>query len=110
MGAALRDFAKRLRLFQPFMSPGAATEEGVVDEARLRAWLRQFRTDEEVDCALQLLQGLKMLTRADVGTSIDEFLSRNEQFRECYLCQLGGPRDSSSIITYYAADLVLKQA
>ena len=46
-----------------------------------------------------------MLTRADVRSSVEEFLRRHERFRGCYLCQLGGPRDSSAIITYYAQDL-----
>ena len=105
VGSILKEVADRLRLFQPFAQPGEGTESVVVDETRLRAWLHQFRNDEEVDCALQLLRNVKILTRADVRSAVDQFLSRHNEFKGCYLCQLGGPRDSSAVITYYAQDL-----
>jgi hypothetical protein len=68
-------------------------------------WLRQFGSDEEIDCALRMLQAVKVLTRREVRTAVEEFLTANEDFRGCHVCQLGGPRDSSAIITYYAQDL-----
>lgn len=33
------------------------------------------------------------------------FFARHDSFRGCSLCQLGGPHDSSSIVSYYVNDL-----
>jgi hypothetical protein len=98
----LKSIADRLRPFQPYATGGG--DAGGVDEARLFAWLRQFRT-EEVDSALRMLQQLRVLTRAEARSAIELFLKENPAFKGCYLCPLGGPRDSSAVITYFAQDL-----
>jgi HD superfamily phosphohydrolase len=105
--ALVSKIANNLRSFQGYVNPGSDTAEGaVVSPVRVRAWLRQFKSDEEIEAALRLLQGIKVLSREDVGRAFVGFITQHPAFRNGYVCQLGGPRDSSSIITYYAGDWV----
>jgi hypothetical protein len=52
-----------------------------------------------------MLQAVKVLTREEVRQTVEAFLAANTDFRGCHVCQLGGPGDSSSIITYFVQDL-----
>jgi HD superfamily phosphohydrolase len=99
------EIARRLKAFQGYVPTSDNGFQGVaVDEERILAWLRQFRSDEEIDSALRMLQAMKVLSREEVGRALAGFITRHREFGDGYVCQLGGPRDSSSIITYYAAD------
>jgi hypothetical protein len=100
----VRSVAARLRPFQPY-ADAAGPADGAADEQKIVTWLRQFGDDEAIDCAMQMLQAVKVLTRREVHAAIDGFLSENADFQGCHVCQLGGPRDSSAIMTYYAQDL-----
>jgi hypothetical protein len=102
---ALRKVAATLRVFQPYAEAPGATGGANFDEDRIGAWLRQFETDEAIECALRVLQAIKVLTREEVRLAVEGFIAANPEFRGCHVCQLGGPRDSSSIITYFVQDL-----
>jgi hypothetical protein len=52
-----------------------------------------------------MLQAVKVLTRGEVRTTAEEFIAANPDFKAGHVCQLGGPGDSSSIITYFVQDL-----
>ena len=99
----VRSVAANLRPFQGYAEPGVA--EAAVDERKVETWLRQFGDDEAIDTAMQMLQAVKVLSRSEVRTAVEGFLSANPDFKGCHVCQLGGPRDSSAIITYYVQDL-----
>ena len=100
----VRSVTSKLRPFQPFAEAGGAGD-GTVDEQKVLMWPRQFEGDEEIDCALRMLEAIKVLNRSEVRTTVDEFITANHDFKGCHVCQLGGPRDSSSIITYFVQDL-----
>jgi hypothetical protein len=105
----LRSVAFKLRPFQAYADAAGGTDGGVIDEHKIKAWLCQFETAELIDCALRMLQSIKMLTRNEVRQTVEGFLAAYPQFSGCHVCQLGGPRDSSSIITYFAQDLADSQ-
>ncbi|MFO0880750.1 MAG: HD domain-containing protein [Gemmataceae bacterium] len=99
----VKTIASKMSQFQPFVDGGAA--DATVDEQKILLWMRQFGDDESIGCAMQMLQAIRILTRAEVRSAIKAFLTENNDFRGCHVCQLGGPRDSSAIITYFAQDL-----
>jgi HD superfamily phosphohydrolase len=97
--------ADNLKAFQGYVALGAGGAEGVtVNEGRVLVWLRQFPSDEDIECALRMLQAIKLLSREEIGQALARFIGDHPEFRGGHVCPLGGPRDSSSIITYYAAD------
>jgi HD superfamily phosphohydrolase len=97
--------ADNLKAFQGYVAPGADGAEGVrVNEERILAWLRQFPSDEDIESALRMLQAIKLLSREEIGQALAGFIAHHPEFQGGHVCPLGGPRDSSSIITYYAAD------
>ncbi|HEY3128427.1 MAG TPA: hypothetical protein VGL91_03140 [Acidobacteriota bacterium] len=77
-----------------------------VSHDRVRTWLRQFRTDDEVDAALSLLSAIRVVSRQDLHEAVRHFLEQNKLFKTAFVCPLGSPRDSSAILTYYVGDLV----
>jgi len=95
---ALRAVASKLRAFQPYAEAPGATGGGHIDEHWVAAWLRQFETDEAIECALRMLQAMKALTREEVRLAVDGFLTANPEFKGCHVCQFGGrvtvPRSS----------------
>lgn len=101
----LRSVAAKLKVFQPYADAAGTADGGTVDDHKIEAWLRQFETDDRIGHALSMLQAVKVLSREEVRQAVEGFLTANPDFRGCHVCQLGGPRDSSSIITYFAQDL-----
>lgn len=80
--------------------------EGVqVDAARIRSWLNQFKTNSRVSHALKMLEDFKVVDRESIRSSLRDFFNRNTIYSGGYICPLGRPKDSSSIISYYAGDI-----
>lgn len=85
-------------------SPGH-TRTVRLDPIRVRTWLRQFQTDEEVEAALGWIEALKIVTRHDIHTAIKQFMDQHPSFKGAWVCPLGSPKDTSAIVTYYVNDL-----
>jgi len=76
-----------------------------IDQHRIRIWLKQFQDDAFVEHALKLLESFVVIDRESIRSSLRDFFKSNSTYSKGYLCPLGGPKDSSSIIAYYAHDL-----
>jgi len=81
-------------------SPGQAA----FGAERVRDWLRQFPAGLE-EPALQMLEGVRLLGRADVDRAVRRFVQARPQFRGASLCPLGSPQDSSAVNSYWANDV-----
>lgn len=72
---------------------------------RIYTWLRQFDSDDNIDCALALLQDFRMLTRDDTVAALKTFIEGHGEFRGGIVVPLGDPKDSGAIHAYFSADL-----
>ncbi|HYR61007.1 MAG TPA: hypothetical protein VEM37_06580 [Nitrospiraceae bacterium] len=73
--------------------------------SRLRDWVRQFESESLVDGALRIAEKLKLIGRTEIVESLRSFIRSNTEFEGAFVCQLGTPKDSSAIATYYAQDI-----
>lgn len=89
----------------PLGVAGSGTTSIRVTAERVQAWLRQFRNDEEIEGALDLLRRLRLVARAEISRTVRHFLVAHPQFTGASVCPFGAPKDSSSILTYYVQDL-----
>jgi hypothetical protein len=89
-----------------FQSPQieATTAKGPLDQ-RIFHWLKQFDSDEHIDCALHVLEAFKMLTREDTVSAVRAFITKNPQFSGATVVPFGDARDSGVIQGYFASDL-----
>ena len=101
----INNVVTRLSMVQGVKIDGSEVQHTKVNSGRVEAWLRQFPDDDLCDGALRVLQGVRVLSRDDVHQAIRKLIASDDGLRGAYLCQLGNPKDSSSIITYYASDL-----
>lgn len=74
-------------------------------EARIDAWLKQFGSDDYIGCALTLLKNLKVISREDTKRALEDFLRRNETFRDAYIVPFGDVKDGSALQAYFANDV-----
>lgn len=72
---------------------------------RTMIWLQQFGSSDHADCALHLLDCFKVLTREDTTNTLRAFLRQNKNFQGAWVAPFGGAKDSSSVQTYFTADL-----
>lgn len=79
--------------------------DSAMTRERLRDWLKQFRLDARVDGALTALEHLQVIGRHEVDEALKHFLETHPNFHGASVCPLGEPKDSSSVITYYAEDV-----
>ena len=86
---------------------GTATElgKGMLTSTRLVDWLRQFERDDLIDATICVLKHVVLLGRDAVVQAVHAFVTEHPAFRGASVCPLGGPKDSSSITTYYTGDL-----
>lgn len=70
-----------------------------------RRWLRQFDSDDDVECAVRILTSLKMINRADTVEAVRRFITANPDFQDALVVPFGSARDSGAIHGYFAADL-----
>lgn len=72
---------------------------------KIVAWLTQFQDDDLIECALSALEHLLILDRTRITNSIRQFVHTQPEFGRAIICGLGSLKDSSSVVSYYAADL-----
>lgn len=76
------------------------------NEDRIYTWLRQFDSDDHIDCALTLLDKFCMLTRNDTVLALKSFIESHGDFRGGMVVPLGDVKDSGGIQAYFSADLL----
>ena len=101
----INDVATQLGRFEGSSSGVTEVRTVQITARRALAWLRQFRTDEEIERAIDILERIKIISRHDVQQTISSFIGRNPGYKSAIFSPLGGPKDSSSILTYYVDDL-----
>ena len=104
--STLDRWADRLALYQEPQTQTPGRSRGLSPQARTMAWLRQFDKEEDVDCALKLIELFRMLDRSDTIEALKAFIHANELFRGAVVVPFGSARDSSAIQTYFSADLI----
>jgi len=73
---------------------------------RIISWLKQFDTDDHIDCALKILENFKMLNREDTVSAIRVFIAQNPRFSGATVVPFGDAKDSGVIQGYFVSDLV----
>ncbi|MBO9687085.1 MAG: HD domain-containing protein [Mitsuaria chitosanitabida] len=71
----------------------------------IQAWLRQFDNDAHVDCALTVLNSIRVIGRDDLVKALKKFINAHPEFRGAWVVPLGSLKDSSAVQAYFAADL-----
>lgn len=72
---------------------------------RIFYWLKQFDTDENIDCALCVLDNFRMLTREDTVNALRAFIAGGSRFAGATVVPFGDARDSGVIQGYFVSDL-----
>lgn len=72
---------------------------------RIMSWLAQFREDGHIECALDSLERMKILSREDSFATLRGFVEQHSEFRGATICPLGDPKDSGSVQAYLSRDL-----
>lgn len=108
---AHKGIGKFADLRQQYQEPKGSTDEassGRMAFERTYLWLRQFETDEDVDCALHLLSQFKLLNRKDMVQALDKFLSQHDAFKSGWVVPFGNVKDSSSVTAYFSSDVGMR--
>lgn len=95
---------RKLGTYQGPDESGDAVRATRLTSKRIVDWLRQFDDDRLIEGALDTLEHVKIISRDETTAAIRQFMADNPNFADCSVCALGTPKDSSSIITYYAGD------
>jgi deoxynucleoside triphosphate triphosphohydrolase SAMHD1 len=80
-------------------------QASLINIERAQNWVKQFDGDDVIDGAMRCLERVQLLGRADLANSLRRFLEANKDLRGGSLVPLGEPKDSSSVLTYYAGDV-----
>ncbi|KQT42063.1 hypothetical protein ASG43_17460 [Aureimonas sp. Leaf454] len=103
---AISEFQPKLDAYQAPVRPeprssASAERHNLITEN----WLRQFDHDDDVECAVRAIQGLRMISRRDTVNAVGDFIAQNRQFEGAIVVPFGSARDSAAIQGYFAADL-----
>jgi deoxynucleoside triphosphate triphosphohydrolase SAMHD1 len=78
----------------------------VSTEDRIFRWLRQFDDNNFIDCALVILEKLRMIGRLDTVAGLRAFVGKYPAFRGGLAIPFGSAKDSGAIHTYFTADVL----
>jgi HD superfamily phosphohydrolase len=100
----IEDAAGKIELFdEPSAPPGQRRPAALT--SRVEQWLSQFRSDDFIECAMVLLEKLRLLGREDTRRALAAFAEANPGFRGGTISVLGGFKDSSAVQAYLSRDL-----
>lgn len=102
----INEFDKLRSSFQEPPQPSwlsDAEASSIPDNKRTKAWLRQFETDQNVDCALFLLENFRLLSRKDTEAALGAFFRDNPEFQGAWIVPFGGAKDSGVVQAYLTA-------
>lgn len=103
---AISEFQPKLEAYQAPIGPEPrASASGAKHDLIAGNWLRQFDRDDDVECAVRAMQGLRMIGRRDTVDAVSQFISHNREFEGALVVPFGSARDSAAIQGYFAADL-----
>lgn len=109
---ARADIAERIealaKKFGVIQEPIAESEQEPRSEAlavRIKNWLAQFGEASLVECAVDALEGMRLISRSDVVDALKGFLDKYPEYKGAMICSIGGGKDSAAHISYYASDL-----
>ncbi len=103
---AIADFQPKLEAYQaPVGQEPRASAHGVRHDLIASNWLRQFDRDDDVECAVRAMQGLRMIGRRETVDAVRQFIVRHPEFEGAVVVPFGSARDSAAIQGYFAADL-----
>lgn len=96
--------------FANYAGPVIQTEGSIgrsnsaMNTERVASFVKQFRTDDNIDCALRVLENTLLITRAHVGEALRAFVDEHPSFDQATVCALGEPKDSSAIFANLGLD------
>ncbi|MCZ7448134.1 HD domain-containing protein [Rhizobium rhizogenes] len=105
------DIARAIAEFKPkydaFQAPVEQDHPSHKQEAKAatKRWLRQFDSDDHLECAVRVLSALRMINRADTVDAVRKFIQANPSFQGSVVIPFGSARDSGAVHGYFAADL-----
>jgi HD superfamily phosphohydrolase len=67
-------------------------------------WLEQFENDNDIACALAMLENFKIIDRHMTTEAFNTLFSKHPNFKGAYAVSLGDPKDGGVIQGYFAAD------
>jgi HD superfamily phosphohydrolase len=105
IGPRIETVVRRLASFHPPMIATARTQTQDADRHSIRRWLSQFRDPSSIDCALRMLQNIRVLGRPEVVEALKSFVKVHPEFEMSLVCGLGSPKDSGGIASYFSQDL-----
>ncbi len=109
VGITVRRYADRFSAVQETVGSGLgeghSAEGASAHMQRAYAWLDQFAEDLDIDCALQLLDNARLVSRQDVVGAVRAFIAANPEFGSASVISLSKGNDSSQIVQYFTADV-----
>lgn len=67
-------------------------------------WLEQFETDNDIECALSMLESFEIVDRRKTTAAFNALFAEHPKFRDSYAISFGDPKDGGVIQGYFAAD------
>lgn len=65
-------------------------------------WLQQFETDNDIECALMMLEGFEIVDRQKTAAAFTALFNAHPAFENAYAVSFGDPKDGSVIQGYFA--------
>jgi hypothetical protein len=72
-------------------------KSALLNSERVVDWLRQFRRDDLIEAALQMLGEVRLIGRDDIDSALRDFLANSPEHRRGFICRFGAEKDSSSV-------------
>lgn len=102
---AISRFDKTRAAYQEPSTSATIDSFAVHDAQRTLQWLRQFEDPASIECALHLLDHVRMLGREDTIAALRSLLEAQPQFCGAWVVPFGNVKDSSVFQAYFSADL-----
>jgi HD superfamily phosphohydrolase len=102
---AIAEFVPKFEIYQP---PVDSNNRGGPNEdakSAIKHWLRQFDSNDDIECAVKILGAMRMIGRSDTVAALTAFIRSEPSFRSALVIPFGNARDSGAIHGYFAADL-----
>lgn len=98
-----RTFAKLDMIDEPPTAEGTRRQKDL--RSRIEYWISQFETEDHIECAMQVLDKLRVISRDDTKNALRAFVQRHPDFAGATVLLLGALKDSSAIQGYLSQDV-----
>lgn len=96
----VRTVAQRLNKIETVSIQGRTSD---FTDATFR-WLRQFETDNDIECALRMLESFEIVNRKKTTAAFEALFTAHPEFRGAYAISFGDPKDGAVVQGYFAGD------